>query len=124
MKFTVEKDELQKEVLFAQKVITEKSALSAAASVFIEARDWGGLLLRATGLNTSFETAIPADVEEAGAAAVFCEKLRGAFLAEPASAIECEKIRLEFTEPRQALTIGGADGYLHVVMPMPMGAED
>ena len=88
MKFAIEKDELQKEILIAQKVITEKSALSATASVFIEAREEGSLLIRATDLNVSFETAIPADVEEAGSALVFCEKLRGALLALPAGEIE------------------------------------
>ena len=88
MKFAIEKDELQKEILIAQKVITEKSALSAMASVFIEARKPGSLLIRATGLNVSFETAIPADVEEAGSCLVFCEKLRGALLSLPAGEVE------------------------------------
>ena len=46
------------------------------------------LLIRATGLNASFETAIPADVAEAGSCLVFCEKLRGALLALPAGETE------------------------------------
>ena len=95
MKFSIEKDELQKEILIARKVITEKSALSAMASVFIEARKPGSLLIRATGLNVSFETTIPADVEEAGSALVFCEKLRGRFL-------HCPQGRLSLLAARRA----------------------
>lgn len=88
MKFAIEKDELLKEIAIAQEIISAKEALSITSSVFIEASSDGTLLIRATNTSRSFETAIPADVEEEGAAAVFCDKLKSVLSSLPAGKIE------------------------------------
>lgn len=87
MKFTIEKDELQKEIAIAQEIISAKEALSVLSNVFIEASSDGTLLIRATNLQRSFETSIPADVAEIGAATVFCDKLKSVLSSLPAGEI-------------------------------------
>ena len=55
--------------------------------------------------------------DEPFAAAANC-----AYLKEPVETIECDEVRLGFSEPIRALTLEGeGDGsFLHVVMPMLM----
>ena len=75
MKFTFDKDALLREIAIAQEVISTKNAISVLSNVLLEARDDGSLSIKATDINTSFETSIPVDVSEAGSTTLFCDKL-------------------------------------------------
>lgn len=90
MKFTCDKNALQREIAFAQDIISLKSSMSVVSNVFLEAQD-GALLIRATDIKIGFETRMPVDVKEPGSLTVFCDKLTGILASIPEGSIEVEQ---------------------------------
>jgi DNA polymerase-3 subunit beta len=90
MKFTCEKNSFFREISFAQEIIASKNALSIMSNVLIEASE-GSLSLKATDIKVSFETVIPVDTIEFGAATVFCDKLSGILATIPDGEISIEQ---------------------------------
>ena len=90
MKFSCEKSALQKEISFAQEIISSKSSLSIMSNVYLEAND-GTLLIRATDVKTGFETRMPVEVKEPGIMTVFCDKLSTILASIPEGSIDVEQ---------------------------------
>jgi len=90
MKFVCEKNALQREIAFAQEIISSKSSMSVVSNVFLEAQD-GTLLIRATDIKIGFETRMPVDVFEPGSLTVFCDKMTGILASIPEGMIEVEQ---------------------------------
>ena len=76
MKFTCDKNSFAHEISFAQEIIASRNALSIMSNVLLEATE-GTLSIKATDIKVSFETAIPINASDPGAATVFCDKLSG-----------------------------------------------
>jgi len=74
MKFTCDKNSFAHEIAFAQEIIASRNALSIMSNVLLEATE-GTLSIKATDIKVSFETSIPINASEPGAATVFCDKL-------------------------------------------------
>lgn len=90
MKFVCEKSALQREIAFAQEIISSKSAMSVVSNVYLEARE-GSLLIRATDIKIGFETRMPVEVQEEGSLTVFCDKLTGILASIPEGSIEVDQ---------------------------------
>jgi DNA polymerase-3 subunit beta len=90
MKFVCEKNALQREIAFAQEIISSKSAMSVVSNVYLEAQD-GSLLIRATDIKIGFETRMPVDIQEPGSLTVFCDKLTGILASIPEGTIEVDQ---------------------------------
>jgi DNA polymerase-3 subunit beta len=73
MKFLFDRDALLKELSIAQEIISSKNAISILSNVMLTAKD-NTLLVRATDLQTKFETRIPVEIQEEGTTTVFCDK--------------------------------------------------
>ena len=89
MKFVCEKSALQREISFAQEIISSKSAMSVVSNVFLEAQD-NSLLIRATDIKIGFETRMPVEIQEPGSVTVFCDKLTGILSSIPEGTIEVD----------------------------------
>ncbi|MBN1519819.1 MAG: DNA polymerase III subunit beta [Spirochaetales bacterium] len=90
MKFTCDKSAFQKEISFAQEIISSKSAVSVVSNVYLEAQD-NTLLIRATDIKLGFETRMPVEVQEPGGSTVFCDKLGGILASIPDGTIEIDQ---------------------------------
>ncbi|HOX91555.1 MAG TPA: DNA polymerase III subunit beta [Spirochaetales bacterium] len=90
MKFICDKTAFQKEISFAQEIISSKNAVSVVSNVYLEAFE-NTLVIRATDIKIGFETRIPVDVQEAGGITVFCDKLSGIMASIPDGTIEVEQ---------------------------------
>lgn len=90
MKFICDKSAFQKEISFAQEIISSKNAVSVVSNVYLEAYE-NTLVIRATDIKIGFETRIPVDVQEAGGITVFCDKLSGILASIPDGTIEVEQ---------------------------------
>jgi DNA polymerase-3 subunit beta len=90
MKFVCEKNALQREITFAQEIISSKSSMSIISNVYLEAAD-GSLLIRATDIKIGFETRMPVEVQEPGSLTVFCDKMTGILASIPEGTIEVEQ---------------------------------
>lgn len=90
MKFVCEKNALQREIAFAQEIISSRSAMSVVSNVYLEAQD-NSLLIRATDIKIGFETRMPVDVQEPGNLTVFCDKLSGILASIPEGTIEVDQ---------------------------------
>jgi DNA polymerase III subunit beta len=90
MKFTCEKNLLQKEISFAQEIIASKSSISVLSNVFIEAKN-ETLSIKATDIKVNFATSIPISVQEEGTSTIFCDKLLGILSSIPEGEIEIEQ---------------------------------
>lgn len=90
MKFVCEKSALQREISFAQEIISSKSAMSVVSNVYLEAAS-GSLLIRATDIKIGFETRMPVDVHEEGSLTVFCDKMTGILASIPEGTIEVDQ---------------------------------
>ena len=90
MKFVCEKNALQREITFAQEIISSKSSMSVVSNVYLEAID-GSLLIRATDIKIGFETRMPVDIQEPGSFTVFCDKLNGILSSIPEGTIEVDQ---------------------------------
>ncbi|GAB1431706.1 DNA polymerase III subunit beta [Spirochaetota bacterium] len=116
MKFICEKNVLQKEISFAQEIISSKSTLSVVSNVFLDARE-GSLQIRATDIKIGFDTRIPVNVVEAGNCTVFCEKLSAILANIPDGMIEIEQtenkviIKPSFKKARFSLKTIGSDQF-------------
>ena len=87
MKFTCEKNTIQKEISVAQEIISTRNALSILSNVLLIAEN-NTLTIKATDLKVGFETQIPADVAEEGSTTVFCDKFLGILRSLPDGDIE------------------------------------
>lgn len=87
MKFTCEKNTIQKEISVAQEIISTRNALSILSNVLLIAEN-NALTIKATDLKVGFETQIPADIAEEGSTTVFCDKFLGILRSLPDGDIE------------------------------------
>jgi len=90
MKFTCEKNSIQKEISIAQEIISTRNALSILSNVLLVAEE-NTLTIKATDLKVGFETRIPADVAEEGSTTVFCDKFLGILRSLPDGDVEFEQ---------------------------------
>lgn len=90
MKFTCEKSALQKEIAFAQEIISSKSSISVLSNVLFIAKD-GALFIKATDIKVNFETVLPVDVAKEGTVTVYCDKFLTILSAIPEGDIEIEQ---------------------------------
>ncbi|TFG81893.1 MAG: DNA polymerase III subunit beta [Spirochaetales bacterium] len=90
MKFTCDKNAFQKEISFAQEIISSRSAVSVVSNVYLEAYE-NTLVIRATDIKIGFETRIPVEVQEPGGVTVFCDKLGGILASIPEGTIELDQ---------------------------------
>ncbi len=90
MKFTCDKNAFQKEISFAQEIISSKSTVSVVSNVYLEAFE-NTLVIRATDIKIGFETRMPVEVQEPGGITVFCDKLGGILSSIPEGMIEIEQ---------------------------------
>jgi DNA polymerase-3 subunit beta len=74
MRFQCPKAALQKEIAFAQEIVSTKNVISILSNVLLIAKD-GFLEIRATDIKVHFKTSFAADIEEEGSTTVFCDKL-------------------------------------------------
>lgn len=116
MKFICEKNILQKEISFAQEIISSRSSMSIVSNVYLEAQE-GTLLIRATDIKIGFDTRIPVNVVESGSITVFCDKLSAILTSIPDGMIEIEQIdnkviiKPSFKKARFTLKTIGSDQY-------------
>lgn len=90
MKFTCEKNTIQKEISVAQEIISTRNALSILSNVLIVAEN-NTLTIKATDLKVGFETQIPADIAEEGSTTIFCDKFLGILRSLPDGDVEFEQ---------------------------------
>lgn len=90
MKFTVEREQIIREIQVAQEIIASRSNMSILSNVLLHAQD-GELTIRATDLKVSFETTIPVTVMEPGITTIFCDKLLAILRLLPAGDITFEQ---------------------------------
>src|SRR6056297_3292816 len=90
MKFTCEKNSIQKEISIAQEIISTRNALSILSNVLLVAEN-NTITIKATDLKVGFETQIPADIAEEGSTTVFCDKFLGILRSLPDGDIEFEQ---------------------------------
>jgi len=90
MKFICDKTAFQREIMFAQEIISSKSSVSVVSNVFLEAYE-NSLLIRATDIKIGFETRLPVEVQEPGSLTVFCDKLSSILANIPDGTIEVEQ---------------------------------
>jgi DNA polymerase-3 subunit beta len=90
VKFTVERDQIVREIQVAQEIISSRSNMSILSNVLLQAQD-NTLTVRATDLKVSFETTLPVTVVEPGITTVFCDKLLGILRSVPPGEIEFEQ---------------------------------
>lgn len=74
MRFTFDRNALQREISAAQEIVSEKSALSVLSNILLTARD-GKLEIKATDVKTNMRTSVAVDVIEEGETTVLCSKL-------------------------------------------------
>jgi DNA polymerase-3 subunit beta len=90
MKFTCEKSALQREIAFAQEIISSKSSISVLSNVLFIAKE-GSLFIKATDIKVNFETVLPVDVASEGTVTVYCDKFLTILSAIPEGDIEIEQ---------------------------------
>jgi DNA polymerase-3 subunit beta len=90
MKFTCEKNSIQKEISVAQEIISTRNVLSILSNVLLVAEN-NALTIKATDMKVGFETRIPADIAEEGSTTVFCDKFLGILRSLPEGDIEFEQ---------------------------------
>jgi DNA polymerase-3 subunit beta len=90
VKFTVERDQIIREIQVAQEIISSRSNMSILSNVLLQAQE-STLTVRATDLKVSFETTLPVTVTEPGITTVFCDKLLGILRSVPSGEIEFEQ---------------------------------
>src|SRR6056297_469900 len=90
MKFTCEKNSIQKEISIAQEIISTRNALSILSNVLLVAEN-NTITIKATDLKVGFETQIPADIAEEGSTTVFCDKFLGILRSLPDGDVEFEQ---------------------------------
>jgi DNA polymerase-3 subunit beta len=90
VKFTVERDQIIREIQVAQEIISSRSNMSILSNVLLQAQE-STLTVRATDLKVSFETTLPVTVAEPGITTVFCDKLLGILRSVPSGEIEFEQ---------------------------------
>jgi DNA polymerase-3 subunit beta len=89
MKFTCEKNAIQKEISIAQEIISTRNALSILSNVLLIAEN-DTLTIKATDMKIGFESHIPVDIAEEGTTTVFCDKFLGILRSLPDGDIEFE----------------------------------
>ena len=89
MKFTCEKNAIQKEISIAQEIISTRNALSILSNVLLVAEN-DTLTIKATDMKIGFESHIPVDIAEEGTTTVFCDKFLGILRSLPEGDIEFE----------------------------------
>ena len=89
MKFTCDRDLINKEISIAQEIISSRNVMSILSNVLLEAAD-DRLIIRATDLKVGFETQIPVQVAAPGTATVYCDKLVGILRSLPGGEVEFE----------------------------------
>jgi DNA polymerase-3 subunit beta len=89
MKFTCEKNAIQKEVSIAQEIISTRNALSILSNVLLVAEN-DTLTVKATDMKIGFESHIPVDIAEEGTTTVFCDKFLGILRSLPEGDVEFE----------------------------------
>lgn len=90
MKFICDKSAFQKEISFAQEIISSKNAVSVVSNVYLETYE-NTLVIKATDIKIGFETRMPVEVQEPGGITVFCDKLSGILSSIPEGTIEVEQ---------------------------------
>jgi DNA polymerase-3 subunit beta len=90
MKFVCEKSAFQKEITFAQEIISSRNAVSVISNVYLETVG-STLIIRATDIKIGFETRLPVEVLQEGSLTVFCDKLTGILASIPEGTIEVEQ---------------------------------
>ncbi|NIZ19872.1 DNA polymerase III subunit beta [Entomospira culicis] len=83
MKFTCNKETLIKEILAAQKIITQKNQITIISNVLLECDD-DKLIIKATDAKLRFETEIPVICHTPGKIALFCDRFAQILKALPA----------------------------------------
>lgn len=96
MKFTFDKDAMQKEIAIAQEIISTKNALSILSNVLFIAEN-NTLTIKATDIKVNFETKIPVDIEEEGTTTVFCDKFMNILNSLPSGDIEFDQKDIKIT---------------------------
>jgi DNA polymerase-3 subunit beta len=89
MKFTCEKGALQREIAFAQEIISTRNTISILSNVFLSA-EGGSLSIKATDIKVYFQTFIPVDVQKEGSVTVYCDKFLTVLSTIPDGDIEIE----------------------------------
>jgi DNA polymerase-3 subunit beta len=90
VKFTVERDQIIREIQVAQEIISSRSNMSILSNVLLQAQE-NTLTVRATDLKVSFETTLPVTVNEPGITTVYCDKLLSILRSVPSGEIEFEQ---------------------------------
>ena len=102
MKFTVRKQDLQRELALTQGVVESKATIQVLSHLLLRAGK-DGLELLATDLEIGLRTRCAADVTRAGGATVPAKKLH-----EVVRALECETVSLEATDGGWVRIEGGS----------------
>jgi DNA polymerase III subunit beta len=133
VKFTVERDQIIREIQVAQEIISSRSNMSILSNVLLQAQE-NSLTVRATDLKVSFETTLPVTVMEPGITTVFCDKLLGILRSVPSGEIEFEQnpnntgenfvIRPKFKKIDFKLRSIGADKFPEIQIQAPDGYFD
>lgn len=89
MKFTCDKNSIQREITIAQEIISSRNAISILSNVLLEADD-NTLVIKATDLKVGFKTSIPVEVVRPGSTTIFCDKFLGILRSLPDGDIEFE----------------------------------
>jgi DNA polymerase-3 subunit beta len=89
MNFKCEKSSLQKEIAFAQDIISSKNSLSVLSNVLLIAEQ-NTLTIKATDSKVNFETKISIDITQEGRASVYCDKFLNILLSLPDGEIQVE----------------------------------
>jgi DNA polymerase-3 subunit beta len=89
MKFVCNRSVLLKEVSIANEIIPSKNNISILSNIYIEAQE-NSLLIKATDMKVNFETKVPVDVKEKGAATVYGDKFLGILNTIPDGELEFE----------------------------------
>ncbi|MDR1390403.1 MAG: DNA polymerase III subunit beta [Treponema sp.] len=90
MKFICERSILLKEISIAQEVISSKNAISILSNIYLETAG-DILIIKATDMKVNFETRLPVEVKETGAATVFGEKFLGILSSIPDGELDFEQ---------------------------------
>ena len=87
MKFTCNKETLLKEISIAQEIISSKNAILILSNIYLEA-DKDRLIIKARDMKVNFQTEVPVNVIESGAATVYGDKFLGIISTFPYDEIE------------------------------------
>ncbi|MCL2209661.1 MAG: DNA polymerase III subunit beta [Treponema sp.] len=76
MKFTCSKEALLKEISIAQEIISSKNAIMILSNIYLETGK-DSLIIKAKDMKVNFQTEVPVNVIESGAATVYGDKFFG-----------------------------------------------